>query len=55
MNVDKDFPMLNKDIIYFDNSATTLKPKCVIDAIETMKFLNKYHSHFFFYRYFILI
>ena len=27
------FPMLNKDIIYFDNSATSLKPKCVIDKI----------------------
>ncbi len=27
-----DFPMLNQDIIYFDNGATTLKPKCVIDA-----------------------
>ena len=29
----EDFPMLNKDIIYFDNSATSLKPKCVIDKI----------------------
>ncbi len=29
----EDFPMLNKDIIYFDNGATTLKPKCVIDSI----------------------
>ena len=28
-----DFPMLNKDIIYFDNGATTFKPKCVIDSI----------------------
>jgi len=28
-----DFPMLNKDIIYFDNGATTFKPNCVIDAI----------------------
>ena len=34
MNVDKDFPMLNKNIIYFDNSATTLKPKCVIDGMS---------------------
>ena len=34
MNVDKDFPMLNKKIIYFDNSATTLKPKCVIDSMS---------------------
>ena len=35
-----DFPMLqgklmqNKPLIYFDNGATTLKPQCVIDAIE---------------------
>lgn len=29
----EDFPMLNQDIIYFDNGATTLKPKCVIDKM----------------------
>lgn len=29
----EDFPMLQKDIIYLDNGATTLKPQCVIDAI----------------------
>ena len=29
----EDFPMLKGDIIYFDNSATSLKPKCVIDKI----------------------
>ena len=29
----EDFPMLNKDIIYLDNGATTLKPMSVIDAI----------------------
>ena len=29
----EDFPMLNKDIIYFDNSATSLKPKKVIDKM----------------------
>ena len=40
MNVDKDFPMLNKNIIYFDNSATTLKPKCVIDA------MNDYYENY---------
>ena len=28
-----DFPMLNSDIIYFDNGATTFKPDSVIDAI----------------------
>ena len=36
----KDFPMLKNvtnsgnNLIYFDNSATTLKPKCVIDAVS---------------------
>ena len=30
----EDFPMLKKDIIYFDNGATTLKPKSVIDSIS---------------------
>ena len=29
----EDFPMLNNNIIYFDNGATTLKPKKVIDSI----------------------
>lgn len=29
----EDFPMLNNDIIYLDNSATSLKPKCVIDKM----------------------
>lgn len=33
MDYKKDFPMLNKDIIYFDNGATTFKPKSVIDSI----------------------
>ena len=33
MNV-KDFPMLRKDIIYFDNGATTFKPQQVIDKIR---------------------
>ena len=32
MNRD-DFPMLNQDIIYFDNGATTFKPQKVIDTI----------------------
>lgn len=29
----EDFPILQSDLIYFDNGATTLKPTCVIDAI----------------------
>ena len=33
----EDFPMLKKDIVYFDNGATTLKPRVVIDK------MNKYY------------
>ena len=29
----EDFLMLNNDIIYFDNSATTFKPKQVLDKM----------------------
>lgn len=29
----EDFPILESGLIYFDNGATTLKPKCVVDAI----------------------
>ena len=29
----EDFPLLKEEIIYFDNSATSLKPKCVIDKM----------------------
>lgn len=36
----EDFPLLNEDIIYLDNSATSLKPKCVIDK------MNDYYSHY---------
>lgn len=32
MNRD-DFAMLNQDIIYFDNGATTFKPNCVIESM----------------------
>ncbi len=34
MDYKKDFPMLNKGIIYFDNSATTLKPQSVIEEVS---------------------
>ncbi len=33
MNIREEFPMLNKNIIYFDNAATTFKPQIVIDGI----------------------
>lgn len=36
----EDFPMLEQDIVYFDNGATTLKPKCVID--KTVEYYSKY-------------
>lgn len=32
MNRD-DFPMINDNLIYFDNGATTMKPKCVVDSM----------------------
>ena len=35
-----DFPMLNKEIIYLDNGATTFKPKCVLDA------MNNYYENY---------
>lgn len=35
----EDFPMLEKDIVYFDNGATTLKPQCVLDK------MNEYYMH----------
>lgn len=39
----EDFPMLNQDIIYLDNGATTLKPKCVID--KTVEYYEKYSAN----------
>ena len=29
----EDFPILNQDLIYFDNGATTMKPNCVVEKI----------------------
>ena len=40
MNINNDFPMQKQGIVYFDNAATTLKPKCVIDAI------NDYYTNY---------
>lgn len=39
----EDFLMLNKNIVYFDNAATTFKPKCVIDKI--CEYYNNYCSN----------
>lgn len=41
----EDFPMLNKDIIYFDNGATTFKPKCVIDEVTNYYENYSVNSH----------
>ncbi|MBC8495293.1 cysteine desulfurase [archaeon] len=38
--VRKDFPILDKGIVYFDNSCVTLKPKQVVEA------MNKYYYEF---------
>ncbi len=40
MDFKKDFKMLNTNVIYFDNAATTLKPKCVIDT------MNNYYDNY---------
>ena len=29
----EDFEIFKSDLIYFDNAATTMKPKCVVDSI----------------------
>jgi cysteine desulfurase/selenocysteine lyase len=45
-NIRTDFPILaekvyNKDLIYFDNAATTQKPRCVVEKMEE----GYYHSN----------
>ena len=39
----EDFPILNKNIIYFDSSATTLKPQVLID--ETNDYYKNYSAN----------
>ena len=39
----EDFPMLDEDIIYLDNGATSLKPRCVIEKIS--EYYNKYSAN----------
>lgn len=39
----EDFPIINQNLIYFDNGATTLKPKCVIDSV--MDYYTKYTAN----------
>ena len=43
MNVKKDFEILQQDIIYFDNAATTFKPKCVLEKMK--EYYNFYTSN----------
>ncbi len=43
MNLNNDFPMLNNKTIYFDNAATTFKPKCVINAMN--EYYNSYSAN----------
>ena len=39
----EDFPIINTNIIYLDNGATTLKPKCVIDS--TIDYYSNYSAN----------
>lgn len=45
MNFKKDFPMLNKDLIYLDNSATTLRPNSVIECITNYYYNYSANAH----------
>ena len=39
----EDFEILNSDVIYFDNAATTFKPNCVVDSV--VDYYTKYTSN----------
>ena len=41
----KDFPMLDNDLIYFDSSATSLKPEIVIDEVNDYYRLRNTNIH----------
>lgn len=43
MNIENDFMMMKENIIYFDNAATTFKPKSVLEEIK--KYYEKYTSN----------
>lgn len=53
MNIEqirKDFPILstqlyNKPLVYFDNGATTQKPKCVVEEIENVYYTTNANVH----------
>ena len=39
----EDFEIFNSGVIYLDNAATTMKPKCVVDAI--VDYYTKYTAN----------
>ena len=45
MEYEKDFPMKNKNIIYFDNAATTFKPYSVINKLNEYYYNYTANSH----------
>lgn len=45
MDFKKDFPMLNSKYIYFDNGATTLKPKQVVEAMNDYYYNYSSNAH----------
>ena len=50
LDIRKDFPILNekvynKDLIYFDNAATTQKPRCVIEEIDNIYYHYNSNIH----------
>ncbi len=45
MDIRSEFPILNTDIIYFDNGASTLKPKCVIDKMNECYYNYPSNAH----------
>ncbi len=45
MNYKDDFKMLNNNIVYFDNGATTLKPNSVIEKMNEYYFNYSSNAH----------
>jgi len=45
MNFKEDFTFLKTDMIYFDNCATTLKPKCVVESMNDYYYNYPANAH----------
>ena len=45
MNYKNDFPMLQKDIVYFANGATSLKPNCVMEKMDDYYYNYSSNAH----------